>query len=828
MAKAKKTKKVVSKKKVKAAPPPIPSPLDNEPVIKRRQKQVHIQTDVGKKWTRYDYEKIYAQRAREAANDIGEIPLPANPERKKECENNLVLFCNTYLKEHFYRKWSENQIYIAQEVERVVQEGGKQAIAAKRRGAKTTICRGALLWAILYGKHKWAYYMAATEDKSLSSKSFFEFELAYNDVLLEDFPEACIPMRKMDNVRQRKLTYKGDTCAITISGNSLQLPTIRMYDKKGKLVKDKAGNPVFYPCSGALIDFVSINSSIRGGNKAIIGQGSVRPSLALVDDPQNDGAAKSETQIRALEDVVTKGLGEMSGYDRSGLIKPPSLLVTVTCIQVNDFACRILDKDLYPSFNGILFRRFTTMPINMNLWQEYRELYKKDGGESRYSCNDREATKFYIKNRAAMDEGAVVDDENDYTLKHLSAVQYGMDRWCENEKSFWTEHQNDPEKTLENLEGLLTPSKVMEKTRRFMNKRHFVSYRHIIPDNTETMTAFIDVGQHYLNYEVTAFGHNYSFAHVVDCGWFPDQKGVFNITKSNFNVDIQSHYRNGSVEDKIARAVYDCLNKIFKQPYFDEGGKEIDVHRLIDYYVGREQMQAHFLSMVGVDANDHKQEYSVWTAIANWSQQESLAFPCYGRAIPCYGMKTSTRHMRDFDLKPNEWQRGRNEQDHGDGDWIEYPSTKKSIINEFKGIVHSCLIFEANTYRTMRDIAWKTSIGEYGCQTLFDDAPHILDQYSKQQCSCSPKVKNLPGSEYLEWEKNKKTAVYDKEFFDTNMGCFLIASYVGLNPNYGETNFMPTKVIAPRMSWIERMRQNSKESNQPQNSVRVPAKRPTW
>ena len=37
------------------------------------------------------------------------------------------------------------------------------------------------------------------------------------------------------------------------------------------------------------------------------------------------------------------------------------------------------------------------------------------------------------------------------------------------------------------------------------------------------MTAFIDCGEHYLNYEVTAFGANYEFAHVVDFGIWPDQ-----------------------------------------------------------------------------------------------------------------------------------------------------------------------------------------------------------------------------------------------------------------------------------------------------------------
>ena len=79
-----------------------------------------------------------------------------------------------------------------------------------------------------------------------------------------------------------------------------------------------------------------------------------------------------------------------------------------------------------------------------------------------------------------------------------------------------------------------------------------------------------------------------------------------------------------------------------------------------------------------------------------------------------------------------------------------------------------------------------TGIGATGCQTLFDDLPEIILPYAKQQCSMVPSVRNLPGMEYQDWTELKPQQ-FDKEFFDTNTGTWMIASYVGLNPEFGIT-----------------------------------------
>jgi len=77
---------------------------------------------------------------REDARDIGELPPCENPEREKASEHDLVLFCNMYFPDHFFREWTAPQIETARNIEKVINVGGFQSIAHKRRGAKTTIC----------------------------------------------------------------------------------------------------------------------------------------------------------------------------------------------------------------------------------------------------------------------------------------------------------------------------------------------------------------------------------------------------------------------------------------------------------------------------------------------------------------------------------------------------------------------------------------------------------------------------------------------------------------------------------------------------------------
>jgi len=343
--------------------------------------------------TRYNqYHREYMEEKREKSRDIGILPPCENPQRRKECEHDFIKFCNTYLPDDFYRPWSKAQLEIAKNVEKVIETGGSQAVAHKRRGAKTTICASGLLWATLYGKHMYSYFVSATSEATFDAKEFFETQLKENELICADFPEACIPVRLMKDIKQRNTSYNGQVCNVKMTGNTLRLPTMRMYDKNGNLYKTERGKPKHYPSSSALIKFISVSSSVARGRKIPFpDRGSHRPSLALIDDPQNDGSAKSETQINGLTDFVRKTIAPMSGYDQeTGRIKSPSILLTVTCIQPDDFAVRFTDRNLNPDYNGLLFRRFPQMPNPLpQLWHQYKEIWKTEGGSRSKPCMER-------------------------------------------------------------------------------------------------------------------------------------------------------------------------------------------------------------------------------------------------------------------------------------------------------------------------------------------------------------------------------------------------------------------------------------------------------
>jgi hypothetical protein len=534
--------------------------------------------------------------------------------------------------------------------------------------------------------------------------------------------------------------------------------------------------------------------------------------MALVDEPQNDGSAKSATQIESLNNLIRKTLACISGYEKDKktgkmLIKPLTILMTVTCIQPNDFAVQFTDRVQNPDFNGIIFRRFPQMPTPIpRLWHQYKEILVKEGGSKSKPCLERNATQFYLAHRKEMDKGFIVDDENDYEPFQVSAIQYGMDMWCENEKGFWCEHQNDPEAAQAAESVGLSPRYILrEKVRRFTDDPKRLAFRRWIPENTEFLAGFIDVGLHYLNYEVTAFGKGFSFAHVVDFGYFPDQKGYHRIRKHDVHVDMQKSYRDGSPEEKISWGVRDCLTEMFSREYFDHNGEPLDIHRPLDYTIGRDAQKARFLAIVGVDANDFDQEEAVWSGIAQFNAQSRNDFPVLNRALPCYGEPTKPKHMRYWKLDVGEWQRGRDRFHGGEGEWIEFPYHKLPLMEKYAGQVHSCLKWEANAYRTLRNTAWITEPGANGCQTLFDDLHEIIVPYAEQQCAMVPDSRSRIGTDYDNWVLPKPRRA-DKEFFDTNSGSWMIASYVGLNPEFGITVTVPEVDYQKGVNWIEKIK----------------------
>jgi len=66
-----------------------------------------------------------------------------------------------------------------------------------------------VLWAVLYGHHKYAMFIASDQKKAKESLGKLHGFFETNELLLDDFPEAVFPIRALERIHNKA---KGQTC----------------------------------------------------------------------------------------------------------------------------------------------------------------------------------------------------------------------------------------------------------------------------------------------------------------------------------------------------------------------------------------------------------------------------------------------------------------------------------------------------------------------------------------------------------------------------------------------------------------------------------------
>jgi hypothetical protein len=256
------------KKKPQRTPPAKRKPV-------RRKKPVDI--------TKRRATQAAARRERtRQGQDIGKIPKCKNPARRDACMKDFGRFCKTYHPEIFYLPWSKDLRKVIAKIERVVRDHDKIAVAMPRGSGKTRLCQAAVEWAVLSGRHPFVVLIGATAPQGAAAIVWFKKSLSENTLLLEDFPEVCIPLKLLENEPRRCLgqRYKGKKTNIRWGKDQIVLPTI-------------PGSPA----SGFVIAATSLEGQIRGMWHTLPDGRVVRPTLALADDPQTAEALALDTPI---------------------------------------------------------------------------------------------------------------------------------------------------------------------------------------------------------------------------------------------------------------------------------------------------------------------------------------------------------------------------------------------------------------------------------------------------------------------------------------------------------------------------------------------------
>ena len=500
-------------------------------------------------------EKRNAARARNlalatAGRDIGELPDVVDAERKKKCEKDFRLFCETYFPETFTLTWSPDHLKAINRIETAVLRGGLFALAMPRGSGKSSLTEVAAIWSMLYGHREFIVLIGATESAALELLDSLMTELEVNEHLAADFPEVCFPIQQLDGIANRCAgqLYHGERTRITWTSNEIVLPTI-----KGS------------KASGIVVRVAGITGRIRGMKYKRPDGRSVRPSLVIIDDPQTSESAGSLEQTRKRVRVLA---GDILGLAGPG--QKISGIMPCTIIRPGDMADIILNRQTHPDWNGERTKMVYAFPKNTKLWEEYAEIRAE---ALRTDGNFQKATDFYAEHREEMDEGAQVSWEARFNHDEISALQHAMNLKMQDEIAFAAEYQNDPLPEDTGGEEILSIDAICAKINGLPHNK--------VPLACDHVTLFIDVQKALLFYVVTAWAENFTGS-VIDYGAWPDQhRREFSLADAN--PTIQSEFPRAGLEGGLYAALTALTDDLLGREWEREDGAVLKIERaLID------------------------------------------------------------------------------------------------------------------------------------------------------------------------------------------------------------------------------------------------------
>lgn len=488
-----------------------------------------------------------AKNAREIS---GEFPEVVNKKRRAKALGDFKFFCRAYFPEVFFLPFSPDHDKVIAKMERSVITGGLFALAMPRGSGKSALCVAVCLWAALQGTHPFIVLIGATKDGACKMLDGLKTQLETNDLLLEDFPEVCYPIRKLEGITQRRLLWEGQQIRMKFTADRVIFPS---------LPANKA--------SSAVIDVAGITGGrIRGKKFTRPDKREVRPSLVIIDDPQDDESANSPTQCAARERVIS---GTVLGMAGPG--KKIAAVMPCTVIRKDDLADRMLDRKKHPEWKGERTKLIYSFPTNEKRWDEYAEIRLQE------LANDRppeESNAFVQEHWDEMHAGAVAAWPERFNTDELSAVQHAMNLRLRDPRAFLAEYQNEPpgEEVDEAAPNLRI---VADNVNRIA--------RGTLPIWASRLVSFIDVQGTALFYGVAAFD-DYFTGHLVDYGIEPDQGREY-YSLGNIKRTLQKAMADGGKTGGQEAAIWFGLDslarRLLSRAWKREDGAELRIERCL-------------------------------------------------------------------------------------------------------------------------------------------------------------------------------------------------------------------------------------------------------
>ena len=550
-----------------------------------------------------------AKQKRDVSDDVREVIVPRCADRKRrerlerDDEAWLMYYCgvgsglerfdNGTRENVFWYDFTEQQREMIRVIRNAILYGGDQALAATRGEGKTTIFRRMLMKYTLQGEINCSVLFCATgplADKSLAS---IKWDLQHGGRLLDDYPEVCKPIRRLENTPNRAhyMTATGEQ-QVDLRKKFTQHPCKFSWGVNEMSLPDIPGSPA----AGGMFITRGLEAEVRGLNS--IG---VRPKVAGIDDADTEETENSEDQAIKLEHRIDRAIAGL-GSQQASIARV--MLCTVRnrrCVAYK-FTC----PKQKPSWKGKRFAFLQHPPDRRDMWDRYMDLLTKcfqEGDEF-----GRAAHQLYLDNLEEMNRGAIVSNPHrfngkklpDGTQREVSALQHYFNQIHKtDEDSVKAEYDNDPPEDEEVERTILTAYHIQHNCRSGLDQG-------VVPEGTVAITAGLDIkktGFHYvviaLNEEATGCVLEYNF---------------FDINAGELRANSQA------TERAILYGLHEWRENRDAEPYIDLEGNE----RLID------------LALI-----DEGWKEEAW---ANQPARQFCAEAGLSRFLPCKGASGSQYH----------------------------------------------------------------------------------------------------------------------------------------------------------------------------------------
>jgi hypothetical protein len=484
-----------------------------------------------------------ADKSAEGRDIASDMPQCSDPALRARVAKSLRAFCEICLKDRFTMGWSPDHLTTIAKMQRAILEGENFAIAMPRGTGKTTLVIAAVIWAILCGHKRYVALIGADRDAAQKLLQGVKVELETNDILMNLFPEAVHPIRRLEGIanRCRGQIYEGQRTYIAWTAKQIQFATVPKRGEEGRTA------------SGAIIETAGIKGKVRGMQTALPTGEIARPDMFIVDDPQTDASAKSRTQVKSRLDVITGTCPGLAGPGQS-----ISGFVTCTVIAEDDVADQLLNPQKFPDYQGERFQLVYEWPDEIDLWERYSTIYRESmaRGEGLKRCN-----AFVMAHWDALHAGSRVAWDERKRKDEVSPLQHAYNLCIRLGDTFWSEYQNQP-RSYDDAEDLLSIDEIQARTNGFKRRQ--------VPPGANLLTAFIDVQNECLYWVVLAVQTETFSAWVIDYGAWPEQVSNY-WTKRTLGRKLSTKYGGGR-EGRIRAGILELLDYLCEHDWVMSDG----------------------------------------------------------------------------------------------------------------------------------------------------------------------------------------------------------------------------------------------------------------